>query len=146
MADPDDKSPAAPDKDRLVHQGEPTYGPDDISEGARRSLWREQQRYEDTGWLARRTLGPHQPADEIGPSVGTTGQGQYGAGGFADGGYGQSGYGADYGQSQHGQDSFGGEERARSVGEEGSQAETPSAPAGPVPDVPAAASEGSEPD
>ena len=118
MAKPDDQSPASPDEQGgSVSQGEPTYAPKDVSDGARRSLLREEQRYEDTGWLARRTLGAHEPADEIGPSVGTTGQGQYGPGGFPDGGYGQSGYGGDSGQLQHGHDSFGGEEQGRSGGQ-----------------------------
>src|SRR5688572_19908544 len=83
---------------RRLHQGEPTYGPDDVSEGARRSKWREDQRYEDTGWSARRSF-----RDDEGRPEDRYGEGrrdwtrferdsgsQYGLGGFARGGYGQS--------------------------------------------------------
>jgi hypothetical protein len=121
-----------------VRQGDPTYDPDDVSQGARRSNWRGDQRYEDTGWTARRNFSgdrdfEHRSQDEFGmdrrdwsrferEEGGSRGQGQYGAGGFARGGYGQSGYGGDYGQRQHGQTSFGGEGRARSYGEGGASA------------------------
>lgn len=115
---------------RSLRQGEPTYDPDDVAEGARRSKWREDQRYEDTGWTAGRSFSgdrDHErgPEDRYGEGRrdwtrferdrgGSGGYGQYGAGGFARGGYGQSGYGGDYGQRQHGQTTYGGEGRGRS--------------------------------
>ena len=34
--------------ERRIHQGEPTYDPADISEGARRSRWREDQHADGT--------------------------------------------------------------------------------------------------
>ena len=107
MADTDqEKIPAPPGEP--VRQGEPTYGDTEV-ESAQRSRNREGQRYEDTGWTANPGL-----AQQPGPDLGASGQGQFGPGGFAGGGMGQSGYGDDFGQRQNAQDSFGGEEGARS--------------------------------
>jgi hypothetical protein len=76
------------------------YGANEQFDSARRSNWRDEQRYGDSGWTASESRGRRERS--------STGQGDWGRGGYPQGGYGQSGYGGDFGQEGARQRSLGG--------------------------------------